>query len=84
MVCGVGFEVHHEPTFLIKVSSFFSPIPPQNGVLSRKVQKKNFCYLRYFTKGCESIPQSLGFNLWTQISHEDVVMFWKRRKKGQN
>ena len=52
--------------------------------VARKVQKKNFCYLRYFTKGCESIPQSLGFNLWTQISHEDVVMFWKRRKKGQN
>ena len=39
--------------------------------------------LRYFPKGREGIPQSLGFNLWTQISNEYVVMFWKRRDKKQ-
>ena len=38
-------------------------------------------YLRYFTKGRKGIPQSLGFDLWTQISHEDVVMFWKIKQK---
>ena len=46
-----------------------------------KVVEEQVGYLRYFTKGCESIPQSLGFNLWTQISHEDVVMFWKKKGK---
>ena len=31
--------------------------------------------LRYFPEGGEGVPQRLCFNLWTQISHEDVVMF---------
>ena len=46
-----------------------------------KVVEEQVGYLRYFTKGRKGIPQSLGFDLWTQISHEDVVMFWKIKQK---
>ena len=44
-------------------------------------KKKDEGYLRYFTEGRKGIPQRLGFDLWTKVSHKDVVMFWKARNK---
>ena len=44
-------------------------------------EKKDEGYLRYFTEGRKGIPQRLGFDLWTKVSHKDVVMFWKARNK---